>query len=118
MAARTVSATLSAAQIKALSTDINDDENGIDRWFSNWVQVRANHLMDTIFQQEIARLISEGKTISGSKDDIILAAPIKSASERDKETLSRQREIGSTAVNGSAFGSGSAFSAELPGNPT
>ncbi len=91
--ARIVSATLSAAQVKALATNINDDDGGIDRWFANWVHNRADTIMDDIFQKEVARLIAEGKSVSGSKDDIVLAAPVQSASERDQESLYRQRKL-------------------------
>ena len=87
---RVVSANLSAAQVKALATNINDDDNGIDRWFANWVHNRADAIMDDIFQKEVARLIAAGHSVSGSKDDIVMAAPVQSASERNQQSLARR----------------------------
>ena len=97
--ARKISANLSAAQVKALATDINDDDNGIERWFTNWVHVRADKLIDEIFQKEVSRLISEGKSISGSKDDIVLEAPVKSASERNQEGLQKIQQLQASEIN-------------------
>jgi hypothetical protein len=76
-----VVSTISPAQKKALETEIED----IQEWFENWLHHRANLIMDTIFQDEVKRLIENGETVSGTKDDIILAAPILSAAERNAQ---------------------------------
>jgi hypothetical protein len=76
-----VKSTISDAQKKALETEIED----INAWFENWVHHRANMLIDEIFQQEVQRLIDDGQTISGTKDEIVLASPILSAAERNKK---------------------------------
>ena len=75
-----VKSTISAAQKKALETEIED----INAWFENWLHHRANKLIDEIFQQEVQRLIGDGQTISGTKEEIVLASPILSAAERNK----------------------------------
>mgnify|MGYP006191644811 CR=1 FL=1 len=76
-----VKSTISDAQKKALETEIED----INAWFENWVHHRANMLIDEIFQQEVQRLIDDGQTISGTKDEIVLESPILSAAERNKK---------------------------------
>lgn len=75
-----VTSTISAAQKKALETEIED----INAWFENWLHHRANMLIDEIFQQEVNRLIESGNTISGTKEEIVLASPVLSAAERNK----------------------------------
>jgi hypothetical protein len=74
-----VTSTISAAQKKALETDVED----ITAWFDNWLQHRANILLEQVFQDEVKRLIENGETVSGTKDEIVLAAPVLSASERN-----------------------------------
>lgn len=74
-----VTSTISAAQKKALETDVED----ITAWFDNWLQHRANTLLEKIFQDEVKRLIENGETVSGTKDEIVLAAPVLSAAERN-----------------------------------
>lgn len=74
-----VTSTISAAQKKALETDVED----ITAWFDNWLQHRADTLLEKIFQDEVKRLIENGETVSGTKDEIVLAAPVLSAAERN-----------------------------------
>jgi|TARA_B110000305_G_C19019503_1_gene438644 hypothetical protein len=73
-----VTSTISSAQKKALETDVED----ITAWFDNWLQHRANTLLEQVFQDEVKRLIENGETISGTKDEIVLASPVLSAVER------------------------------------
>jgi len=74
-----VTSTISLAQKKALETDVED----ITAWFDNWLQHRADILLENIFQDEVKRLIENGETVSGTKDEIVLAAPVLSAAERN-----------------------------------
>lgn len=74
-----MTSTISLAQKKALETDVED----ITAWFDNWLQHRADILLENIFQDEVKRLIENGETVSGTKDEIVLAAPVLSAAERN-----------------------------------
>jgi hypothetical protein len=78
-----VTSTISVAQKKALETDVED----ITAWFDNWLQYRANTLLEKIFQDEVKRLIENGETVSGTKDEIVLAAPVLSAAERNAQKV-------------------------------
>lgn len=70
--------TLSAAEDKALSV-VAFDQND---WIQNAVHSRCVHAMEEIISSEVQRLLSEGKPITGTKDDIVLAADIETAAER------------------------------------
>lgn len=70
--------TLSDAENKALSV-VAYDQN---EWIQNAVHERCRIAMDEIIQKEVERLLSEGKPITGSKDDIVLAADIETAAEK------------------------------------
>ena len=70
--------TLSDAEDKALSV-IAFDQN---EWIQNVVHERCRIAIDDIVQAEVQRLLSEGKPITGSKEDIVLAADIETAQER------------------------------------
>ena len=70
--------TLSDAEDKALSV-VAFDQN---EWIQNAVHERCRIAIDEIVQAEVQRLLSEGKPITGSKEDIVLAADIETAVER------------------------------------
>lgn len=55
-----------------------------DDWIQNAVKERCRIAMEEIVNAEVQRLLGEGKSITGSKDDIVMAAPIKSAAERSE----------------------------------
>jgi hypothetical protein len=76
---------LSEAQNKALDYVAYDPQE----WIENAVHERCRIAIDEIVTQEVERITSEGGEISGTKEDIVLAAPIKSAKERQGE-LERQ----------------------------
>lgn len=71
--------TLSEAQNKALSYVAYDPQE----WIENAVFERCRLAIDDIVAQEVERITSEGGTLSGTKDDIVLNAPIISAKERE-----------------------------------
>lgn len=70
--------TLSDAEDKALSV-VAFDQN---EWIQNAVHERCRIAIEEIVQAEVQRLLAEGKPITGSKDDIVLAADIETAAER------------------------------------
>ena len=58
-------------------------------WIDNIVHERCRVAMDEIFQKECERLSESGQEISGTKESIVLAAPIKSAKEIQEEAISQ-----------------------------
>jgi hypothetical protein len=63
-----------------------------DDWIQNAVHERCRIAMEEIVAAEVQRLLGEGKSITGSKDDIVIAAPIQSAAERQAEAQQAQAE--------------------------
>jgi hypothetical protein len=77
----TYTITLSDAEDKALGVvSFSQDD-----WIQNAVHERCRIAMEEIIAAEVQRLLGEGKSITGSKDDIVMAAPIQSAAERSAE---------------------------------
>ena len=77
----TYTITLSDAENKALgyvSVSQND-------WIQNMVHERCRLAIDEIVASEIERKLAAGETISGSKEDIVNAAEIESAAERQEK---------------------------------
>jgi hypothetical protein len=77
--------TVTDAQQKALEYVAYDPQE----WIENAVYVRSQIAIDEIVALEVERITSQGGEISGTKDDIVLAAPIKSARERQEELISQ-----------------------------
>ena len=77
----TYTITLSDAEDKALGVVAFSQ----DDWIQNAVHERCRIAMEEIIAAEVQRLLGEGKPITGTKDDIVIAAPIKSAAERNAE---------------------------------
>ena len=69
---------LTDAEDKALSV-VTIDQN---EWIQNAVHERCRIAIEEIVQTEVQRLLSEGKPITGSKEDIVLSAQIETAAER------------------------------------
>lgn len=88
----TYNITLSAAQDKALSIVALDQQE----WIENAVFERCRNAINEIAKQEIERKMAAGETISGTKDDLVLAAVIETAAERqarlEEELASRQAQ--------------------------
>lgn len=70
--------TLSAAQDKALGVVAFSQQE----WIENAVFERCRIAIEEIVAAEVQRKLAAGETISGTKDDIVLAAPIESAAEQ------------------------------------
>jgi hypothetical protein len=80
----TYTITLSDAENKALaSVAISPQE-----WIDNVVHNRCRIAIDEIVAAEVERITSHGGQLSGSKDDIVMSAPIKTAKEKHAENAS------------------------------
>ncbi len=72
---------LTEAQEKALAHVAYDPQE----WIENAVYNRCRIAIDEIVAEEVERITSQGGEISGTKEDIVLAAQIKSAKEIQEE---------------------------------
>ncbi len=73
--------TLSDAENKALGYVAFSQQD----WIDNAVHERCRIAIEEIVNAEVQRKLAAGETISGSKEDIVNAAPIQSAAERQAE---------------------------------
>jgi hypothetical protein len=73
--------TLTEAQQKALAYVAYDPQE----WIENAIINRCELAINEIVTLEVERITSQGGELSGTKEDIVLAAPIKSARERQEE---------------------------------
>jgi len=74
----TYTITLSAAEDKALKSVAFSAQD----WIDNAVHERCRIAIEEIVTAEVQRKLAAGQPIAGSKDDIVLAANIESAAER------------------------------------
>lgn len=70
--------TLSDAEVKALETAAFDAQ----AWIDNVVHDRCRIAIDEIVNSEVQRKLSAGEPITGSKEDIVLAANVETAAQR------------------------------------
>jgi hypothetical protein len=70
---------LSDAQYKALETVAVSPEE----WAKNAVYVRCQNAIEDIVNAEVQRKLDAGDPITGSKEDIVLAADVETAAERN-----------------------------------
>ena len=77
----TYTITLSDAEDKALGFVAFSQQD----WIDNAVHERCRIAIDEIVNAEVQRKLANNETISGSKEDIVIAANIKSAAERQAE---------------------------------
>ena len=80
--------TLSDAEDKALGFVAYSQ----DDWIQNAVHERCRVAIEEIVSAEVQRLLAAGQSITGTKEDIVLAAPIKSAYEAQQEFLASQAQ--------------------------
>jgi hypothetical protein len=73
--------TLSAAEDKALKSVVLSAQD----WIDNAIHERCRIAIEEIVASEVQRLLAAGQPITGTKDDIVMAAPIKSAAVRQEE---------------------------------
>lgn len=74
----TYTITLSDAEDKALGVVALSQQE----WIDNAVHERCRIAIDDIVNAEVQRLLAAGQPIVGSKDDIVMAADVESALER------------------------------------
>ena len=74
----TYTITLSAAEDKALGVVALSQQD----WIDNAVHERCRIAIDEIVNAEVQRKLAAGESITGSKEDIVNAADIESAAER------------------------------------
>jgi hypothetical protein len=79
---------LTEAENKALGVVAFDQLD----WITNAVKERCRIAIDEIVNAEVQRKLAAGESIVGSKDDIVIAADILSAKERQEQ--SELRTIG------------------------
>lgn len=77
----TYTITLSDAEDKALKSVAFSAQE----WIDNAVHERCRLAIDEIVNAEVQRKLAASEPITGSKDDIVMAANIKSAAERQAE---------------------------------
>ena len=80
--------TLSDAEDKALGFAVVSQND----WIQNAVHERCRVAIEEIIASEVQRLLAAGQSITGSKEDIVLAAPIKSAYQIQQEYLASQAQ--------------------------
>lgn len=73
--------TLSDAENKALGFVAFSQQE----WIDNAIHERCRIAIEEIVNAEVQRKLAAGESISGSKEDIVNAAPIQSAAERQAE---------------------------------
>lgn len=74
--------TLSDAQDKALGVAAVSQQE----WIENAVFFRCQTAIEEIVNAEVQRKIAAGEPITGSKEDIVMAADIMSAAEKKAES--------------------------------
>ena len=77
----TYTITLSDAEDKALAYIALSQQD----WIDNAVHERCRIAIEEIVSAEVQRKLAANEPITGTKDDIVLAADIKSAAERQAE---------------------------------
>lgn len=75
---KTYTITLTDAEDKALHSVAYSAQD----WIDNAVHERCRIAIDEIVQAEVKRLLDLGLPITGSRDDIVLNAPVELAAER------------------------------------
>ena len=74
----TYTITLSDAEDKALGVVALSQND----WIQNAVKERCRIAMEEIVAAEVQRKLAAGEAITGSKDDIVMAANVESAAQR------------------------------------
>jgi hypothetical protein len=82
----TYTITLSAAEDKALHAVAVSAQD----WIDNAVHERCRIAIEEIVNAEVERITSAGGTLSGSKEDIVVAANIESAAARNARLEAEQ----------------------------
>lgn len=83
---KTITITLSDAEFKALEYVAVSAQD----WSDNVIHERCRIAIEQIVADEVQRKLAAGESISGTKEDIVNAAPIKSAAQRQAEFEAEQ----------------------------
>jgi hypothetical protein len=86
--------TLNDAQDKALNSVAISAQD----WIENVVYERCRIAIEEIVAAEVQRKLAAGETISGSKEDIVIAAPIESAAQREARSELEASQAPSSSV--------------------
>jgi hypothetical protein len=81
----TYTITLSAAEDKALHVVALSAQD----WIDNAVHERCRIAIEEIVNAEVQRLLAAGQPITGSKEDIVMAAQVESAAERNARNITQ-----------------------------
>ena len=82
----TYTITLSPAEDKALHVVAMSGQD----WIDNAVHERCRIAIEEIVSAEVQRKLAAGESITGSKDDIVMAALVESAAERQTRMEAEQ----------------------------
>ena len=82
----TYTITLSDAEDKALGVVALSQND----WIQNAVKERCRLAIEEIVAAEVQRKLAAGESITGSKDDIVLAANVESAAQRQARMEAEQ----------------------------
>jgi len=82
---------LSDAENKALGVVALSQQD----WIDNAVHERCRLAIEEIVNAEVQRLLAAGQPITGTKEDIVLAANIESAAERQTRLQAEQEALNS-----------------------
>jgi hypothetical protein len=80
--------TLSDAEDKALSFVAFSQQE----WIDNAVHERCRLAIEEIVNAEVQRKLAAGEPITGTKEDIVMAANIQTAAERTAEFMAAQSQ--------------------------
>ena len=80
----TYTITLSDAEDKAIHVVAMSAQD----WIDNAVHERCRIAIEDIVADEVQRKLAAGESITGSKEDIVMAAPIKSVKELNNDKSS------------------------------
>ena len=86
----TYTITLSDAEDKALGV-VAFSQND---WIQNAVKERCRIAIEEIVAAEVQRKLAAGESITGSKDDIVMAANVESAAQRQARMKAEQAALG------------------------
>ena len=86
----TYTITLSDAEDKALGVVALSQND----WIQNAVKERCRIAIEEIVAAEVQRKLAAGEAITGSKDDIVMAANVESAAERQARMEAEQAALG------------------------
>ena len=75
----TYTVTITDAEDKALGAVAVDKQE----WINNAVKMRCKNSMDKIVASEVQRIRESGGTVSGTDSEIVMAATVETAAERN-----------------------------------